>query len=222
MELCETVGQIVEARRFIQELLGKKAADLFPFAGDGAGNYYALAGKANDVGIRFIDHELSSITKEKSFLAWLDEIIKDKLGLQDEGGPIDIIKQVKFMDFRIYGQKLEDILRVMSQVGTVGKIGRESKKKKISQSLNTQCRRPVEFDGLTLTFVLTEYTPDFPHLHRFCLSEPTQLPKAMSIVRRLDGAFAEAFKDYHKAACDGKGPPDPRWPMWLPEEMRMD
>jgi hypothetical protein len=221
MQLYENVREIVAARRFIEELLGDKVADLFPFADDGAGNYYALLGSSKDDRIRFIDHEVPSVTKKISFLAWLHWTIKDKLDLQEEGTKIDA-RRVKYMDFWIYGRKLDEILAAMSQCGAVGKVGRESKKKKIPRSQNTQCRRRVDFDGLPLTIVLTEYATDHPHLHHFYLSEPCDLPKNKSIVRQLDQAFAKAFKDYHKAACDGKGPPDPRWPLWLPKDMRKE
>jgi hypothetical protein len=107
---------LVEAARFLPELLGPQAEDFFPFADDGAGDYNALRIGDPEDQVYFIDHERRSAEPiGKTFQQWLAEMVEAALAGMSERRHVSEMKWAVQFSFRT--SSIEPILAVLAEMG---------------------------------------------------------------------------------------------------------
>src|SRR2546425_130763 len=74
-EVLDRAEEFRADRKFLVEKFGQSAANLFPFAGDGAGDIIAVAEGPDGGTLFFADHETHKIRRIGSFGDWLSSVV---------------------------------------------------------------------------------------------------------------------------------------------------
>jgi len=189
-EVLDCLDQFRKDREVLVKNFGQSAANLFPFAGDGAGDIIAVAEEPEGGMLFFADHETLEIKKIGSFCDWLSSVVESALKKER---PANAEKRwcVQF-SFRLSSP--EPILTVMRQLGTAS-LG-EWSEPKISPSDVHSFEAPLFFGKDHLTLKRSEYWTWEQPMFSLDYNEPVGLAASNSVIRKLDAGFREASLAY--------------------------
>ncbi len=189
-EVLDCLDQFRKDREVLVKNFGQSAANLFPFAGDGAGDIIAVAEEPEGGMLFFADHETLEIKKIGTFCDWLSSVVESALKKER---PANAEKRwcVQF-SFRLSSP--EPILTVMRQLGTAS-LG-EWSEPKISPSDVHSFEAPLFFGKDHLTLKRSEYWTWEQPMFSLDYNEPVGLAASNSVIRKLDAGFREASLAY--------------------------
>ena len=189
-EILDNVDRFPEDRQFLVQHFGLAAAKLFPFAGDGAGNYVAVADEASGAKLFFADHETHKIREIGDFSEWLSSVVDAALKKERPGNSI----KRWCVQFSFRAASPDSILVAIRQLGSVS-LGEWSEPQVFPSKVHSY-QAPLDFNNERLTLKRSEFwTWEQP---RFSLDygEPATLEASASMIRKLDAAFRQARMDY--------------------------
>src|SRR5882724_8164643 len=189
-EVLDHLDQFREARKLLLKYFGPSAADLFPFAGDGAGDIIAVAEGAEGLMLFFADHETHEVKKIGAFCDWLSSVVET--ALKKERPRNSEKKWCVQFSFRAPAPDL--ILAVMRRVGTVS-LG-EWSAPKVSPSDVHSSEAPLVFGKERLNLKRSEYRTWEQPMFSLDYSEPANLAASVSMIRKLDAEFRHADLAY--------------------------
>ena len=195
IEVYESVPEFVSARQCLNEILPpKRAANLFPFGGDGAGNEFCLPSGEGPWRIHFVDHETGKVSKRKEFTDWLQAVVKKVLRGIRRRPPNE--RKVWAVQFSLPGVSFEELLTLLSSAGTANGIDPEWMNSQTTEAGVTTTRRQFELNGERLTASRLEYAAwPAPRLY-FDFRERLDSALEQSQIRKLDLLFKEKCAGY--------------------------
>jgi hypothetical protein len=189
-EVYARFDEFVEERKALVQLFGDKAAKLFPFAGDGAGDCIAAAEDEDCSKLIFADHETRKIRELGTFCQWLEKVVDGALRSKR---PLNHRKR-HYVQFSFRTQTPEPILTVLSQFAPAS-VG-EWTKEPPSPSGVDPSHTTLTLGTQPLRFGKLEYwTWDSP-MFSFDFDEAATLPASQSQFQKLDEAFRKAGLGY--------------------------
>ena len=194
IELYDAPTQFVSAREFLSRILPPKAADLFPFGGDGAGNIFCLP-SADGVPCRihFVDHETGKVSKKKDFTDWLEAVVAKVLrGIRRR--PKNDCKAWS-VQFAFRQTSYSDLVELLRSIGKVKSLDADWMNRDTSPEGVTSTERQIEFNGQRLKIGQLECADWKAPILSFNMREPLHPGLARSQIRQLDALF--------RAKCPG-------------------
>lgn len=189
-EVLDRLDQFRGDRQLLVKNFGPSAANLFPFAGDGAGDIIAVAEAPEDGMLLFADHETHEIRRIAPFCDWLSSVVE--AALKNER-PANSEKNW-YVQFSFRLPSPEPILKVMALLGAVS-LGDWSKPK-ISPSDVHSFEAPLIFGKDRLTLKRSEYRTWEHPIFFLDYNEALNFPASGSMIRKLDAAFRQAIVNY--------------------------
>jgi hypothetical protein len=189
-ELFERAEEFPSIRKWLVEHFGKAAAELFPFAGDGAGNIIAAAPGKDCDRLFFADHETLELKEVGSFCDWLSSVVNAALSDEREENTL----KHWFVQFSFKVATSEPVLKTLQRLGAV-ELGAWSAKKTLPSGVETS-QAPLRFAGEALVLKRSDFSSwESP---RFSLDydEPVTVAPEESRIRQLDAAFRQAAVGY--------------------------
>lgn len=182
-EILDRSDQFRESRQLLVKNFGQSAANLFPFAGNGAGDVIAVAEESSEGMLFFADHTTLEIRQIGSFYVWLSSVVEAAL---KNDRPANSEKKwcVQF-SFRM--QSPASIVAVMRELRPVN-LG-EWSKPKVSPSNVHSSEAPLIFGEEQLILKRSDYHTWEQPMFSLDYSEPVHLSLSDSLIRKLDTAF---------------------------------
>lgn len=189
-EILDRSDQFRESRQLLVKNFGQSAANLFPFAGNGAGDVIAVAKESSEGMLFFADHETLEIRQIGSFYVWLSSVVEAAL---KNDRPANSEKKwcVQF-SFRM--QSPASIVAVMRELRPVN-LG-EWSKPKVSPSNVHSSEAPLIFGEEQLILKRSDYQTWEQPMFSLDYSEPVHLSLSDSLIRKLDTAFRATHLPY--------------------------
>jgi hypothetical protein len=189
-EALEHLDQFREDRKLLVRYFGPAAANLFPFAGDGAGDIIAVAEGAEGGMLFFADHETHEIKKIGAFSDWLSSVVETALKKER---PANNEKRW-CVQFTFRAPAPDPILAAMRRLGIVSLGGWSAPK--VSPSDVHSSEASLVFGKERLTLKRSEYRTWEQPMFSLDFNEPANLAASVSMVRKLDTAFRQADLAY--------------------------
>ncbi len=189
-EVLDRLELFREDRKFLVQKFGQSAENLFPFAGNGAGDIIAIAEGPEGGMLFFADHETLEIKKVGPFCDWLSSLVETAL-IKERPANTEKKWCVQF-SFRMSSP--DPILALMRQLETVS-LG-EWSEPKISPSDVHSSEAALDFGKERLILKRSEYRTWEQPMFSFDYREPVDLAGSDSVIRKLDAAFREAGPGY--------------------------
>ncbi len=228
-EVIDRPDQFPQDRQFLLKHFGQPAADLFPFAGDGAGDIIAVAEGEEGGMLYFADHETAKIKKIGPFTDWLASVVSAAL----TGRRPANTEKKWCVQFSFNAQSPASILAVLGQFGSVN-LGTWSEPK-VSPAKVYSSEAPLTFGQERLVLKRSEFHAwDKPKFY-FDFEEPPNLADSASMIRKLHTSFRNAGLDYklvdygplamgwNREESASGGPlktREPQWWSWLTRPFR--
>lgn len=181
-EILNQLDQFRESRQLLVKNFDQ-SSNLFPFAGDGAGDVVAVAKESSEGMLFFADHETLEIRQMGSFYSWLSSVVEAAL---KNDRPANSEKKwcVQF-SFRM--QSPASIVAVMRELRPVN-LG-EWSNPKVSPSNIHSSVAPLIFGEEQLILKRSDYQAWEQPMFSLDYSEPVHLSVSDSLICKLDTAF---------------------------------
>jgi hypothetical protein len=189
-ELFERTEEFPSIRNWLLEHFGKAAEQLFPFAGDGAGNIIAAAPGKDCDRLFFADHETHELKEVGSFCDWLSSVVE--AALSDERAE-NSAKQW-YVQFSFKVATPEPVLKALQRFGAV-ELGAWTAKKTMPSGVETS-QAPLKFRDEELALKRMDFSSwETPHFS-LDYDEPVMIAPGESQIQQLDAAFHQANVGY--------------------------
>jgi hypothetical protein len=177
--ITNRAGELVEDRQALVAMLGpEKAAGLFPFADDGAGNTFAVRGDD----LLFVDDETGEVSRLGGFDEWMQRVVTAAAAHS-----ATVHKQwcVQFTFKTASVDSIFDAIRTAA-VLEVDPVWSTTTK---SPSGVQSASRAIRINGRLLTIIRSEYKAWTSPLFSFDWQEPAMTAPDDSLIAKLDAAF---------------------------------
>ena len=185
-EVLDRLDLFRENRKFLLKNFGAPAANLFPFAGDSAGNIITTSETTDGAMLSFADHETLKIKTIGSFCDWLSSVVEAAL-IKERPANTEKKWCIQF-SFRVSSP--DPILAVMRQFATVRLD--DWSEPQISPANVHSSEAALVFGKEQLILNRSEYRTWEQPMFSFDYREPINLAASDSMIRKLDAAFREA------------------------------
>jgi hypothetical protein len=185
-ELHEQPKHLVEARKYILDLLGDRGANLFPFGHDGAGDEIAVRGDPNEQDMLvFVDHETRQATDRGLFIKWLGDVVDEAISHAGEEAD-EKFWCVQFSFQTADEQPILDAMRAIAPVTVPDNVW--DKKPATATGVHPA---KLGFVFMNQARLLSRSTFKAWSSPSFALDyeEPVSTPPEQSMIRRLDEVF---------------------------------
>lgn len=189
-EVFTRLNEFREMRQFLVREFGPPAANLFPFAGDGAGDVIAVKEGPEQAALFFADHETHKIREIGPFSDWLSSVVA--AALAHNGSPNSQKKWCVQFSFR--AATPEPILEVLRQFASV-QLG-EWSSEVVSPAGVRSSSASLTLGTEKLLLKKSEYHTWTQPMFSLDFDEPATLSASESRIRRFDAAFRAAGLGY--------------------------
>jgi hypothetical protein len=189
-ELFERAEEFPSSRKFLMEHFGKAGAELFPFAGDGAGNIIAAAPGRNCDRLFFADHETLELKEVGSFCDWLSSVVDAALSNECAENSA----KHWYVQFSFKVASPEPVLQVLQRFGAV-ELGAWTAKKVMPSGVETS-EAPLKFCEDALVLKRSDFSSWETSLFFLDYNEPVTVSSGERRIQQLDAAFRQAGLGY--------------------------